>query len=58
VTGGAARRLVRPQQLILNLWASEQLDSWVGKLDIAKAPWRLDVSCVAYAIEYEGQMCS
>jgi endo-1,3-1,4-beta-glycanase ExoK len=57
-TGGAARRLVRPQQLILNLWASEQLDAWVGKLDLAKAPWRLDVSCMAYAATYSGQICS
>lgn len=56
--GGAARRLVRPQQLILNLWASRQLDDWVGKLDLAKAPWRLDVSCMAYAATYEGQICS
>jgi beta-glucanase (GH16 family) len=57
-TGGAARRLVRPQQLILNLWASEQLDSWVGKLDLAKAAWRLDVSCMAYAATYSGRICS
>jgi hypothetical protein len=49
---------VRPQQLILNLWASEQLDSWVGKLDLAKAPWRLDVSCMAYAATYSGRICS
>lgn len=57
-TGGAARRIVRPQQLILNLWASGQLDSWVGKLDLAKAPWRLDVSCMAYAATYSGRICS
>jgi hypothetical protein len=49
---------VRPQQLILNLWASEQLDSWVGKLDLDKAPWRLDVSCMAYAATYSGRICS
>lgn len=58
VNGGAARRLVRPQQVILNLWASEQLHSWVGKLDLAKAPWRLDVSCTAYAPTYAGPICS
>jgi endo-1,3-1,4-beta-glycanase ExoK len=56
-TGGAARRLVRPQQLILNLWASEQLDAWVGRLDLAKAPWQLDVSCMAYAPVYPGPIC-
>jgi hypothetical protein len=56
-TGGAARRLVRPQQLILNLWASEQLHSWVGRLDLARAPWRLDVSCMAYAPTYGGPIC-
>jgi endo-1,3-1,4-beta-glycanase ExoK len=58
VTGGAAQRLVRPQQVILNLWASRQLEDWVGRLDLAKAPWRLDVSCVAYALTYDGQICS
>ena len=57
-SGGAARRLVRPQQMILNLWASERLDSWVGKLDLARAPWRLDVSCMAYAASYSGRICS
>lgn len=57
VTGGAAQRLVRPQQVILNLWASQQLGDWVGKLDMAKAPWRLDVSCIAYAPTYESQLC-
>jgi endo-1,3-1,4-beta-glycanase ExoK len=57
VNGGAARRLVRPQQLILNLWASEQLHSWVGRLDLAKAPWRLDVSCMAYTATYTGPIC-
>ncbi len=57
VTGGEARRLVRPQQLILNLWASQELDAWVGKLDMAKAPWRLDVSCMAYAATYAGPIC-
>ena len=58
VKGGAAARLVRPQQVILNLWASEQLDDWVGKLDLTKAPWRLDVSCMAYALTYESPICS
>lgn len=58
VTGGAARRLVRPQQVILNLWASEKMHAWVGKLDLAKAPWRLDVSCMAYAPTYAGRICS
>lgn len=57
-TGGAARRVVRPQQLILNLWASEQLHAWVGPLDIDRAPWRLDVSCIAYAPAYAGPICT
>jgi beta-glucanase (GH16 family) len=56
-TGEAAQRLVRPQQLILNLWASEQLGSWVGQLDLGKSPWRLDVSCMAYAPVYAGPIC-
>lgn len=56
-TGAAARRLVRPQQMIVSIWASETLHKWVGKLDIDKAPWRLEVSCAAYAATYAGPIC-
>lgn len=57
-TGPAARNLTRPQQLILNLWASRELRSWVGPLDIKQGPWRLDFSCVAYAPTYAGSLCA
>jgi endo-1,3-1,4-beta-glycanase ExoK len=57
-TGTAARNLVRPQQFIISVWASRELDSWVGNLDMSRAPWRMDVSCVAYASAYSGPLCN
>jgi endo-1,3-1,4-beta-glycanase ExoK len=57
VTGPAARNLVRPQQFIVSLWASRELREWVGDLDISRAPWRMDVSCVAYSPTYSGPLC-
>jgi endo-1,3-1,4-beta-glycanase ExoK len=56
-TGPAARNLVRPQQLILNLWGSRELKSWVGPLDVKQGPWKLEFSCVAYAATYAGSLC-
>ena len=53
--GAAAVRLKRPQQLMINLWSSSKLKDWVGKLDRSKAPWSLDVACVAYAPTYGGE---
>ena len=57
-SGPAARRLVRPQQLILNLWGSRELHAWVGYLDPSKGPWQLDFSCAAYAATFTGQLCN
>ena len=56
-TGTAARNLVRPQQLIMNLWGSRELKAWVGKLDTKQGPWRLEFSCVAHARTYAGPIC-
>lgn len=56
-TGRAARNLVRPQQLILNLWGSRDLKAWVGKMDRKQGPWRLEFSCVAYAPTFIGEIC-
>jgi endo-1,3-1,4-beta-glycanase ExoK len=55
-TGPGVRKLTRPQSFYLNFWASRQLHSWVGELDARKAPWAMDVACVAYAPVYEGKM--
>jgi endo-1,3-1,4-beta-glycanase ExoK len=57
-TGGAAQRLVRPQQLFLNLWSSKELHAWVGRLDTNRAPWKLEVACMAYAPTYAGALCN
>jgi endo-1,3-1,4-beta-glycanase ExoK len=56
-TGVAARNLVRPQQLLISLWASQTLSAWVGPLDVEEGPWRLEIACVAYAPVYNGPIC-
>ncbi|MFT3725693.1 MAG: family 16 glycosylhydrolase [Hyphomonadaceae bacterium] len=49
VVGGAAARLVHPQQIFLSLIGSRKLNGWLGPLDLKKGPWTLQVGCVAYA---------
>lgn len=53
--GGAAARLVRPQQFIINLWGSSKLTDWVGPLKHSRAPWKLEIACVAYDPTYAGR---
>lgn len=48
-------QMTRPQRFIVNLWNSEQLQSWVGPIDRASGPWTLNVACVAHAEGYPGQ---
>jgi len=55
--GRAVRNLVRPQQLLISLWASKTLGAWAGDLDLADAPWQLDIACIAYAPAYSGALC-
>lgn len=55
VRGGAAARLVRPQNFLISLLASTPAKAWLGKIDNTKAPWKLDVACVAYAPTYSGE---
>ena len=58
-TGGRVPKIVRPQQVMISLWSSKQLHEWVGELDFAGAPWKLDLSCTAYAPAYKGrQLCA
>lgn len=47
-----------PQRLYLHLWNSETLTDWLGPILPWAGPWRLTVSCIAYAPSYEGRtMC-
>jgi beta-glucanase (GH16 family) len=43
------------QRLYLHLWNSETLRSWLGPILPWDGPWRLSVSCIAYAPAYEGR---
>ena len=57
--GPAAARLVRPQQLIFDVWGSTQLKSWVGPIDHNRAPWTLEIKCAAYQPTYPGrELCT
>lgn len=48
-----------PQRLYLHLWNSETLTDWLGPILPWEGPWRLTVSCIAYAPSYEGrQLCA
>lgn len=44
-----------PQRLYLHLWNSETLTDWLGPILPWEGPWRLTVSCIAYAPSYQGQ---
>ncbi|MDP3495622.1 MAG: family 16 glycosylhydrolase [Hyphomonadaceae bacterium] len=50
--GPVVARMTRPQQFIIDLWATRALKEWVGPLNMSKAPWKLDIACVAYAPAY------
>lgn len=54
-TSARARSIVRPQRFIVNLWATEELYRWAGRIDPVDAPWRLEVACVARAERYLGR---
>jgi endo-1,3-1,4-beta-glycanase ExoK len=43
------------QRLYLHLWNSETLRAWLGAILPWDGPWRLNVSCIAYARAYEGR---
>ncbi|HYD88947.1 MAG TPA: family 16 glycosylhydrolase [Vitreimonas sp.] len=48
-----------PQRLYLHLWNTETLTDWLGPILPWQGPWRLTVSCIAYAPSYAGrQLCS
>lgn len=53
--GGRVAELTRPQQMFVSLWNSVRMPRWLGPVNPAEAPWRMTVSCVAYAPTYEGR---
>ncbi|MBI1360781.1 MAG: family 16 glycosylhydrolase [Alphaproteobacteria bacterium] len=53
-TGPVATGLKHPQNFFIDLWGSETLVSWLGKIDPDKVPATAAVSCVAYAKTYDG----
>lgn len=53
--GAAIEHMDRSQRFYVSLWNSRELYRWVGRIDPAQAPWRLDVACVAQAAAYVGR---
>ena len=53
--GPVVARMTRPQQFIIDLWATKALKEWVGPLNMANAPWKLDIACTAYNPTYTGK---
>ena len=45
----------RQQRLYLHLWNTDTLTEWLGRILPWEGPWRLNVSCIAYAPAYENR---
>jgi len=43
------------QRLYLHMWNTETLNDWLGPILPWEGPWRLNVSCIAYAPHYSGR---
>ncbi len=54
-TGPLATGLTYPQNFFVDLWGSETLVSWLGKINPDRIPASAAVSCAAYAKTYEGR---
>jgi beta-glucanase (GH16 family) len=53
--GARVERMTAEQRLFVNLWNTEQLHRWTGRIRAHDAPWTLNVSCVAQAPVYPGR---
>ncbi len=52
--GERVQQLRLPQKFIINLWNTEELHRWTGRVRPEEAPWHLHVACVAQARDYRG----
>lgn len=58
VTGHLVNKLRRPQAFHIDVWGTDELRGWAGRLDPDAGPWELEVSCMAYRPSYDGKtMC-
>ncbi len=55
MTGPRVEALRRPQNFNVNLWSTEELHQWAGRIEPEGAPWRLEISCLASAESYPGR---
>ncbi len=50
--GARVERMTSEQRFFVNLWNTESLHRWTGRIRPREAPWTLHVACVAQAREY------
>jgi len=49
------RELDRPHQIFTSLWNSVRMPIWLGPFDASRAPYQMNVACMAYAERYAGR---
>lgn len=54
-TGARVESMTAEQRFVVNLWNTEQLYRWTGRIQRNEAPWVLEVSCIAQAPAYPGR---
>lgn len=59
VTGHLVEKIRRPQKMHIDVWGTDELRKWAGKINPKAGPWELEVSCMAYRPSYSGSsLCS
>ena len=53
--GARVERMAGGQRFFVNLWGTERLHRWAGRMKPEDGPWTLHVACVAQAREYRGE---
>jgi len=54
-TGEHVRAMTRPQKFNVNLWGTDELYQWAGRMNPEQGPWRLEIACLATAESYPGR---
>lgn len=55
VTGHLVEKIRRPQTMHIDVWGTQELRKWAGKINPKAGPWELQVSCMAYRPSYSGK---
>ena len=55
LTDSRLQHMSNPQRLFLDIWATDTLYRWAGRIDPSAQPWRSTFACVARAPTYPGR---